>query len=300
MIKRSLLVNSRSYISSKNKQLVIRVDGREDDAIVPAEDIGYLEFDSLQSTITTATLALLAEQGATVAICDARHHPVALLQPLEGNTLHAERHRSQIVCRSALKRRLWQSIVKAKIRNQARVLDILGDPSPALKRRVTRVLSGDSTNQEGVAARFYWQATLRPFKVRRDPDGNHPNAMLNYGYAVLRAAIARAIVASGLHPALGIKHSHRNNGFALADDLMEPYRPFVDLIVLPCALGNDQLDKLTPSIKSQLLALLVMDTQSSIGRRPLFNSVMHAATALTRSFEEQSDMLDFPEPCEPE
>lgn len=300
MIKRSILVASRTYISTKNRQIVLRVDGREDEVTVPAEDIGYMEFDSLQSTITTAAMAVLAAEGATVAICDARHHPVALLHPMEGNTLHAERLRKQIACKRAVKGRLWQSIVRAKIRNQARVLDILGDPSPALSRREAKVLTGDSTNQEGVAARFYWQTTLRPFRTRRDPDGNHPNAMLNYGYAVLRAATARAIVASGLHPALGIKHSNRNNGFALADDLMEPYRPFVDLIVLPCALGYEHLEELTPIVKRQILELLVMDTQSSIGRRPLLNSVMHAATALSRSFDTQSDMLDFPVPCEPE
>ncbi len=296
MLKRTIHLGSRSFVSTKDEQLVIRTD--DDEISIPIEDIGLLEIDTLQVSFTTAAMVKLMENGATTVICDKTHHPVGLLLPVSGHSLHALRLRQQIDAPVPVRKRTWQSIVKAKIRNQADVLRDLGMDDAFVRRRVAKVLSFDSTNQEGVAASAYWKLMLAPFGVRRDPDGEFPNNVLNYGYAVLRACVARALVASGLHPALGLKHSNRGNPFALADDVMEPYRPFVDRLVIPLALEVGDTPTLTPQLKRDILQVLVVDTFWPEGRRPLLNAVQLSTASVAQTFAGERDAPSFPGLCE--
>ena len=297
MLKRTIHLSSRTYVATKNEQLVFSIPD-QDERSVPIEDIGLLEVDTLQATFTTASFVRLLENGATTVLCDATHHPVGLVVPLYGNTLHALRLRQQVDCPVPTRKRSWQAIIKAKISNQADVLLELGIDDKGLRRRVAKVLTDDSTNQEGVAAAAYWKLVLAPFATRRDPDGPFPNNLLNYGYAIVRACVARALVASGLHPALGLKHSNRGNAFALADDVIEPYRPFVDRLVLPLALELGDVPDLTPAIKKDLLSVLVVDSHWPEGRRPLLNSIQLSAASLAQTFAGERQVPHFPRLCE--
>jgi CRISP-associated protein Cas1 len=297
MIKRTVAISSRSYLSTKNEQLVVRREMDESEVTVPIEDIGLLEVDSMQVTATTALLVKLLENGSTTIFCDGSHHPVGLLLPLAGNSLHALRLRQQVDSSLPTRKRAWQEIIRRKLQNQADVLLELGADDRQVRRRVRRVLTNDSTNQEGVGAAAYWKVLLTPFATNRDSDGAFPNNVLNYGYAVIRACVARGLVASGLHPALGIKHSNRGNPFALADDVMEPYRPFLDHLVIPKALEWDPEEGLTPAIKRQILEVLLVDSHWPEGRRPLLNSIQLSAASMAQVFAGEREVPAFPTLC---
>ncbi len=297
MLKRTINIASRSLLSTKDGQLVVRRDCDDSIITVPVEDIGLLEIDSLQVTTTTALLVKLLENGSTTIFCDSTHHPVGLLLPLDGNSLHALRLRQQVESSLPTRKRSWQEIIKCKIRNQADVLLKLGADDRGIRRRIQKVLTNDSTNQEGVSAAAYWKVILAPFKTRRDPDGPFPNNILNYGYAVVRACVARSLVASGLHPALGIKHSNRGNAFALADDVMEPYRPFVDMHLIPKLLEWEQGEYLTPQMKRDILEVLVVDSYWPEGRRPLLNSIQLSAASMAQVFSGDRELPTFPTLC---
>jgi CRISPR-associated protein Cas1 len=297
MLKRTIHISSKSYLSTKDDQLRIRV-ADDNEHSIPIEDIGLLEVDSPQVTMSSSLMAKLLQNGATTVVCDNTHHPVGILLPITGHSLHALRLRQQIECSIPTRKRAWKEIIKCKLVNQADALTELGIDDRPIRRRIPKVLSNDSTNQEGVAAAHYWKSLLRPFDQRRDPNGGPPNNMLNYGYAVLRACVARALVSSGLHPALGIKHSNRGNAFALADDVMEPYRPFVDRYVLPKALDNELSDELTPQMKKEILQILVCDTYWAEGRRPLFNAVQLSAASMAQTFAGDRGVPVFPRLCE--
>jgi CRISPR-associated protein Cas1 len=297
MIKRTVAITSRTYLSTKHEQLVLRRDADEADVTIPIEDIGLLEVDSLQVTTTSALLVKLLENGSTTIFCDGSHHPVGLLLPLAGNSLHALRLRQQVESSQPKKKRVWQEIIKCKLRNQADVLLELGADDRQVRRRVQKVLSNDSTNQEGVGAAAYWKVLLAPFSARRDPDGAYPNNVLNYGYAVIRACVARGLVASGLHPALGVKHSNRGNPFALADDVMEPYRPFLDRLLIPKTLQWDPAEGLTPAMKREILEVLVVDSYWPEGRRPLLNSIQLSAASMAQVFAGEREVPAFPTLC---
>lgn len=297
MIKRTVSISSRSFLSTKNEQLVLRRDEDDSDVSMPIEDIGLLEVDSMQVTATVALLVKLLENGSTTIFCDGSHHPVGLLLPLAGNSLHALRLRQQVDSSLPTRKRAWQEIIKRKLRNQADVLLELGADDRQVRRRVQKVLTNDSTNQEGVGAAAYWKVLLAPFGTNRDPDGAFPNNVLNYGYAVIRACVARGLVASGLHPALGIKHSNRGNPFALADDVMEPYRPFLDRLVIPKALEWDPEEGLTSAIKREILQVLLVDSHWPEGRRPLLNSIQLSAASMAQVFAGEREVPAFPTLC---
>lgn len=297
MLKRTISIASRSYLSTKDEQMVVSRESDQSSITVPIEDIGLLEIDSLQVTASIALLVKLLENGSTTVFCDGTHHPVGLLLPLEGNSLYALRLRQQVESSLPTRKRSWQEIIKCKIRNQADVLLELGADDRVIRRRIQKVLTNDSTNQEGVSAAAYWKLLLAPFQTRRDPDGPFPNNALNYGYAVLRACVARSLVASGLHPALGIKHSNRGNAFALADDLMEPYRPFVDMHLIPKLLKWEQSEDLTPQMKREILEVLVVDSYWPEGRRPLLNSVQLSAASMAQVFAGDRELPAFPTLC---
>ena len=258
MIKRTLCFSHPAYLSLRNGQLVVKLEKHDDEpekqATIPIEDIGVVVLDHRQITLTHGVMAALLDNNAAVVTCDNSHMPVGLMLPLEGHTVQQERFQDQLSSSLPLRKQLWQQTVQQKILNQAALLkELHGIETGNMRQWAKEVLSGDSTNLEGRAAAFYWSKmfpTITDFT--RSRDGVYPNALLNYGYAILRAVIARALVGSGMLPTLGIHHHNRYNAYCLADDIMEPYRPYVDrLVVETMAVCCDV--EVTTAIKSRLL-----------------------------------------------
>lgn len=292
MIKRTLEISQEPFhLAVQFDQLKLQrlAEPRDIAASVPCEDIGFLVVDQAGTTYSHAALARLVEFGAAVVVCDRRHLPAGLLLPMAEHTEVVWRLHEQIAASKPLRKQLWQQIVIAKIRAQA---DNLPDDSAAyrkLREMARSVRSGDPDNLEAQAAKVYWSAWLPDYQVpvpdgwlqkatfHRNPDADDSvNIQLNYGYAILRAAVARALVSTGLHPALGLKHANRSNAFCLADDLLEPLRPLVDRVVRDLYRGNHFA--LTPVVKKNLLSLLneTVRLEDTIG--PLM-VVLHRVTA---------------------
>ena len=237
MIKRTLFFGNPAYLSLRNEQLVVKLtDAQTQEEItktVPIEDVGVVVLEDRQITITNGALDALLKNNCAVVTCNEKHMPTGLLLPLEGHTLQSERFAQQIEASLPLRKQLWQQTVQAKIRNQGVLLKRLySAENRCMMAWANDVKSGDSENLEGRAAAYYWKYMFPNDEVfKRDREGDAPNNLLNYGYAILRAVVARALVASGLLPTLGIHHHNRYNAYCLADDIMEPYRPYVDEVV---------------------------------------------------------------------
>lgn len=255
MIKRVVGIESTCELSVAYGQLKVRRGG-EAVGSVPIEDLGVLVLDHTASILTVPLLAALTEAGVAVVVCDEKHFPCGLLTPIAGNYAHGTVLRDQVAMTEPQKKRIWQSIVVAKIEAQADLLRFFGLPDLKVRSLAGRVLSGDTGNAEGLAASFYFDALFGSDFVREAPGGPGLNAWLNYGYAVMRAAVGRAICGAGLHPALGLYHGSRFNAFGLADDLMEPLRPLVDSVAFRALKTGEVGDDLTPGAKRQLLAVL--------------------------------------------
>lgn len=308
MIKRTLCFNNSAYLSLKNRQLVIKLDFADNPTLtqemrdaavttVPIEDIGIVILDNQQITITQAVLNALLENNCAVITCDSRHLPIGLQMPLESNTLQSERFRDQIDASLPLRKQLWQQTVQQKIYNQAMVLhEANGTTVNNMLAWVGDVKSGDSDNLEGRAAAYYWR-NLFPYieGFVRDRDGVPPNNLLNYGYAILRAVIARSLVGSGLLPTLGIHHHNRYNAYCLADDIMEPYRPYVDKLVIDIVgkLGHCP-EELTPALKRELLAIPVIDVNIGNLRSPLMIAASQTTSSLSKCFSGESRKISYP------
>lgn len=300
MIKRTLVFGSPGTLRLRDRQLVW-TDRAGEETTVPIEDIGFVLLESPLATCSVALLQALTDANAAVAVCDARHIPAAYLLPIADHTL-AERHlQDQIACSEARANRLWRQIVQSKIRNQARAAAAISrEASASIAALAERVKNGDPDNVEGQAAHVYF-----PLFRERWPafDARHtdamPNPALDYGYALLRAAVARALVSSGLHPSLGLHHHNQYNPFCLADDVMEPFRPFVDRLVI---LHSDELPpknadeppRLSPAEKRILLPLLAMDVRIGDVVRPLMNAVSQTTASLVRAFRGEQDALELP------
>jgi CRISPR-associated protein Cas1 len=295
MLKRTLYFGNPAYLSVKLEQLCIRREG-EEDLTTPLEDIGLLVIDHPQVTLTQALLARLMNHKVAVISCDERHHPAGLLLPIEGHTSTGGITRAQTEASQPLKKQLWKQIVQAKIRNQDALLRQLGKPDEGLRRLAGATRSGDSTNTEAKAAARYWKQLFPDFlNFSRDPAGPPPNNLLNYGYAILRAVVARALVCSGLWPALGLHHRNQYNAFALADDVMEPYRPFVDKVV--CAIVRDNgpfLDPMTRRMKEALLGITLMDVAVAGRTSPLHLAVQSTTASLAACFLGEKRRLALP------
>jgi len=234
MIKRTLYFGNPAYLRLKDKQLSIEsnVDGETKTATTAVEDLGIIIIDNPQITLTSGLLQALQENNVALITCDYRHMPQSILLPIEGNSIQQERYDYQLAASEPLKKQLWQQTIIQKIKNQAAALNNLQLNSDYLVPLHKNVKSGDSDNCEATAAAYYWQNIFKHVQgFRRLPDGASPNNFLNYGYAILRGTMARSIVAAGLLPTLGIFHRNRYNAFCLADDLMEPYRPYIDEMV---------------------------------------------------------------------
>ena len=246
MLKQTLVFTNPFRLSLKNAQLVIASkEMPEETRTIPIEDVGMVIIENQMVSITIPLFNELVDAGAAVVICDKKGMPHAMLQNLDGNNLQGEFLRNQIEVGEVMRKQLWKQIIEAKIKNHSALLEKLHNKGAQLKPLYMNVKSGDSDNREGIAARLYW-GTLFGDEFTRDREESGINSLLNYGYTVLRAATARALVSAGLTPSLGIFHHNRSNAFPLADDLMEPYRTFVDEIVYHlCEEGKFELNKET-------------------------------------------------------
>lgn len=312
MIKRTLYFGNPAYLSLKDAQLILRLPEvekneslpenfkKEAAATIPIEDIGIVVLDHKQITITNAVLDALMQNNVAVISCDATHHPSGLLLPLSTNTIQNERYRAQLDASEPLKKQLWAQTVEQKIKNQAFVLRSQDINHSYLETLCKSVKSGDSSNCEATAAAHYWQ-NLSPALLigeqvfRRFREGAAPNNYFNYGYSLLRATMARSIVAAGLLPTLGIHHANRYNAYCLADDLMEPYRPFVDRLVLEIINAYGINEDIPKEIKAAFLKVPVMDVFLDKEKSPLMNATQRTAVSLVKCFEGEQRKLLYPE-----
>jgi len=308
MIKKTLYFENPAYLSLKNNQLVVKLpEVEKNDTLpesfktesvrtIPIEDIGIIILDNKQITITHGLIEALLENNSAVVTCNNSRMPVGLLLPLEGNTIQSERFQDQIEASLPLKKQLWQQTVQAKIVNQAYVLDKMRN---AITKNMlvwaNQVKSDDSENLEGRAAAYYWNNMFTDIEnFRRNREGVPPNNLLNYGYAILRAVIARSLVASGLLPTLGIHHHNRYNAYCLADDIMEPYRPFVDKLVVEIVDSGENIGELSTDLKKKLLQIPVLDVVISGQRSPLMVAALQTTASLAKCYSGEMRKIAYP------
>ncbi|MBS6411349.1 MAG: type II CRISPR-associated endonuclease Cas1 [Tannerella sp.] len=308
MIKKTLYFGNPAYLSLRNAQLIIRLPEVVDNDTLPEyfqqvsevskpiEDIGVIVLDHKQITITSGVLEAFLENNCAVLTCDSKSMPVGLLLPLHGNTTQNERFRQQLDASLPLSKQLWQQTVKAKIENQAAVLkECTGEEIKCMKVWAANVRSGDPDNQEARAAAYYWKNLFRIEGFTRDRDGIPPNNLLNYGYAILRAVVARGLVASGLLPTFGIHHHNRYNAYCLADDIMEPYRPYVDRLVYDMVKQGANYAELTKDLKVRLLTIPTLETTIAGKRSPLMVAVGQTTASLYKCFSGELRKISYPE-----
>lgn len=298
MIKRTLYFGNPAYLKTKDEQLVIeqKDNGEDKTTTLPIEDIGVMVLDNPQITITQVTIARLLENNVALITCDSAHHPTGLMLNLCGHTLQSARFKAQIEASEPLKKNLWQQTVKAKITNQANLLKLRGGEARNMLYWAAEVASGDVQNHEARAAAYYWKNLfLSELNFTRARDGVPPNNLLNYGYAILRAATARSLVGSGLLPTLGIFHRNQYNAYALADDIMEPYRPFIDKIIADIIDNGEDVETLTKSIKQQLLSIMTADVVIDGQRSPLMVALQRSTASLARCYLGEARKITYPE-----
>ncbi|MCO6495464.1 MAG: type II CRISPR-associated endonuclease Cas1 [Bacteroidetes bacterium] len=310
MIKRTLYFGNPAYLSLSYKQLIVRLPEVEQndnlnekfkkkaEASIPIEDIGLIILDHSRITITQSVIAELLDNNIAMITCDNTHHPVGMLLNLDGNTLQAKRFMHQIESSQPLKKQLWQQTVKQKINNQGVLLEKQKQGNPQMLYNMARqVRSGDPENHEGRAAAYYWQFLFGEEKrFKRDREGEHPNLWLNYGYSILRACTARALVGSGLLPTLGIHHRNQYNSYCLADDIMEPYRPFVDeLICKMLKVHSGIKDEINKEIKFELLGIPTLDVRIGGKQSPLMVALQSTTASLVKCFEGKENKILYPE-----
>lgn len=295
MVKRTIHISNPAHLSTRHEQLVLEL--KDDDRTtktLPIEDLGVLILEHPQITFTANLLEKLMQEQVAVITCNSKYMPSGMFLPLEGNSEQTERIRTQLDASLPLKKQLWQQTVRSKIQNQALVLKRLDLPDARLFRLQNDVLSGDSSNCEAQAASYYWgQLYGKEFTRTRDKDT--PNAQLNYGYAILRSIVARALTSSGMFPSVGIHHRNKYNAFCLADDIMEPYRPFVDWHVLQLPGLHEKEEGLTREQKIELLKIPQIDILIGDVKRPLFHAVSITTASLYRCFEGTQRKITYPE-----
>lgn len=292
MLKRTLVFTNPLHLSLRNRQLVIACKEDPDTTTtVPIEDIGVVVVENQQISMTLPLMNALTAADVQVVFCNSQGMPSSMLLGFEGHNLQGETLRNKMACGEVLKKHLWKQIVEAKIRNQSQLLDKVGQDGSCLRPYYANVKSGDSDNREGIAARLYFQ-NLFGGDFIRDRNASGINALLNYGYTILRAAVSRAIVSSGLFPAIGIFQHNRSNAFPLADDLMEPYRPFVDEIVYDLTLQGTI--ELTKESKAKLIMVLYSDTVFERVTRPLSVGLTMTTSSLAKCYAKESSKLNIP------
>lgn len=307
MIKKTLYFGNPAYLSLRNKQLTIKLPEveksdlpetfKEDSVVtIPIEDIGVVVLDNKQITITHGVMEALLENNVALITCDNSHLPVGLMLPLCGNTTQSERFTQQIGASLPLKKQLWQQTVQQKILNQAAVLEsVMGEEARNMQVWANEVRSGDPDNLEGRAAVYYWKNLFPKIPdFTRNRDGIPPNNLLNYGYAILRAIIARSLVSSGLLPTLGIHHHNRYNAYCLADDIMEPYRPYVDQVVINLLASGIYCSEITKEIKQELLQIPTIEVIIGKRRSPLMIAATQTSSSLYKCFSGELRRVVYP------
>ena len=307
MIKRVIGFNNPAYLSLKNEQMVVTLPDVVNDAnmteamrkqgvfTLPIEDIGVIILDNKQITITAALMSFLLENNVAVVNCNDQHLPVGLLLPLDGNHLQSERFRQQIDASEPLKKQMWQQTVSSKIAGQAQVLALQGVENGNMVAWSKQVKSGDSDNLEARAATYYWRNVFHKPDFIRGQEGDPPNNLLNYGYAIVRAMMARALVGAGVLPTLGIHHHNKYNAYCLADDIMEPYRPYVDIVVIEIIKNARDISELTTDLKRQLLAITTVDVQIEHHRSPMQIAIQTTANSVQRCFSGEARKIIYPD-----
>lgn len=295
MVKRTIHFSNPVHLSVSKKQLVVELkDDERTIKTLPIEDLGIIVLEHPHITLTSNVLEALMHEQVAVLTCNSQYLPSGLFLPLDGHSEQTERIRTQLSASVPLKKQLWQQTVRNKIMNQALVLQKLGGNHQRLVHLQNDVLSDDTTNCEGVAAAYYWGQIYGGNFVRsRDPQT--PNAQLNYGYAILRSVVARALTASGMFPSIGIHHRNKYNAFCLADDIMEPYRPFVDWQVLHLPGIHETEEGLTKEQKIELLKLPQLDIRIGDLTRPLFHAVSITTASLYKCFDNSARKIVYPE-----
>lgn len=290
MIKRTLFFENKASLTTKDEQLCIKTEIKT--ITVPIEDIGYVVIEHPETYISIPLLIKLSAQNIGIIFCDEKHMPTSMLLNLSTHYLQQEMFRQQINATEPLKKQIWQQIIKAKISNQAQMLDKMGKSGNPLAHYASKVLSGDSNNREGAAAAYYWKH-LFDFDFNRERGGAYPNLFLNYGYIILRAAVARALSGSGLLPTLGIHHHNRYNAFCLADDIMEPFRPLVDAKVIEIMQKYDERE-LTTAIKLELLQVLTQTVYFEETESPLMVALQYTTSSLQQCFSGKLRKINYP------
>jgi CRISPR-associated protein Cas1 len=295
MIKRVVEISTAgTYLSVKLGQLIVKQEG-EIKGQIPCEDIGVLLIDHQGVSYTHSVFTELLGQGAAVVLCNGTHHPAGMILPLETNTIQTERFRQQINAKEPLKKKLWQQIVRAKIGHQAKLVHYDEGTYKTLLAMQKRVRSGDPDNIEAQASQKYWAVYLQDEGFRRKRDGGAPNNLLNYGYMVMRAAVARALCSAGLLATLGIHHRNKYNAFCLADDVVEPFRGFVEEKVRELCKRQNGDGELDRESKAALLEVLYRPVVIGGFRGPLMVGLHRTAASLARCYGGEQKQMDLPE-----
>ena len=295
MITRSIYIGNPAYLKLKDEQMrILCPETKTERGRVSVEDLGLLMLDHFQITISHQLIQKMMGNNVVIISCDAHHLPHGIMLPIHGHTEHSARIKDQMEASEPLKKQLWKQTVECKIENQKEVLKLLGNYFEPMERYQADVKSGDTTNMEGIAAQHYWKYLIS-LDFLRERFGDSPNQFFNFGYAVLRSIVARAIVETGLLPVLGIFHKNKYNAYCLADDLMEPYRPFVDLLVMQWLEKNPQTEELDKDFKAHILQIATKDVKIDGLRRPLLIAVKTTAVSLYKCYAGEKRQISYPE-----
>ena len=295
MIKRTLFFSNAVCLTMKNKQLVIQNKETHEESSVPIEDVGFVIIEHNQTYISVPLINKLAANNAAVVFCNEKHLPFSMNLPLDCNTIQNQLFAAQIEASLPVKKKCWKEVIEAKIKNQAKVLEKYNINPIKLKEYAKDVKSGDTTNREALAAKLYWDLLIDDVDWVRTRFGEYPNNLLNYGYAILRAAMARALIGSGLLPTFGIHHHNKYDAYALADDMMEPYRPYIDDEVLQYIKTHEQSEEIDTDFKKQILQVLTRDVAIGKVTRPLMIALTMTSSSLAKIFAKESENLALPD-----
>lgn len=296
MLKRTLYIGNPAYLKLKDNQLqVIDPETREVRGSAPVEDLAFLVLDNYQITLSHQLIVALQGNNVAIISCDAQHLPFGLMLPMNGHVEHSERLKVQMNVSEPLRKQLWKQTVEAKISQQMLLLKKLGKEYEPMTEYLNAVKSGDSTNMEGIAAQYYWKRMYENFS--REREGEAPNNFLNYGYSIIRSIVARALVSSGLHPTIGLFHRNKYNPYCLADDIMEPYRPYVDELVYGLMNLPTRPTELTTPIKAELLKLASCDVMMMQKLRPLMVAVSSTTSSLYKCYTGEQRVIRYPLLC---
>lgn len=294
MLKRTIYIGNPAYLKLKDFQLqIIDPESQEIKGSVPVEDLGFLVLDHYQITISHQLMIALQGNNVAIVSCDAQHLPHGLMLPMHGHVEYSEKLKQQISVSEPLKKQLWKQTVEAKISQQMLLLKKLKKDYQPLVDYLNQVKSGDSTNMEGIAAQYYWKVLFEE-EFKREREGDAPNNFLNFGYAVLRSIVARALVCTGLNPTLGIYHRNKYNAYCLADDVMEPYRPYVDMLVYGLMNSPTRPTELTRPVKAELLKIATVDVMMMQKLRPLMVAVSSTTSSLYKCYTGELRVIRYP------